>query len=217
MPHHRTHLIQLAFILAFILTLPGLHPNSVSASRVPQSADVSWKEARESNGIVYFLYTTNPSSIKRYDLAAESWLPELFFNYELSTFDVDEDGLYVATYTNVYHFDLDGADDTDLYGMDENRIISLKTDDDLLLVHSRDYNYGNFISLNKKTGAQLSFFSSMYEILSEMIIAQFRGLLIGMISVSSPSDIIEISYGDDGSFGSIFHFPYHGDYPVGAS
>ena len=191
-----------SLILLFLLSyfLGALTP-------VPAQAATPWLAARESGGIVYFVYTS-PPRIRRYDLAGAAWLGDVPLAEAPTAFTVEGDHLFVSFGRRTSRFALDGSGEVHL----KNTAANANT---LFVVGRALYigAYSSFLSVDKLSGAQIDTEEDFFYSVQGVDVAPSRRKAFGRSTGVSPSDIVVMNLNADGTFGNQEDSPYHGDYP----
>jgi PKD repeat protein len=204
--------VLIALLLSSVCTTPVLarsEPMSVtSVSAAP------WIDVQESNGIIYFLYSS-PALIKRYQISTDSWLTDIALSNTPTAFRVTSDALLIAFGRSTSKFDLSGANESHLLNTNTD-ILSLHVANQLLLVNYSYSLYGNFTSVNLSSGAVVDNKSYYPYAFIGVSLAPTIGKLFGRTTGISPSDIVQVTFDAQGNFTQMKDSPYHGAYP-GAS
>ncbi|HSH78260.1 MAG TPA: ELWxxDGT repeat protein, partial [Herpetosiphonaceae bacterium] len=170
-----------------------------------------WIDSTESGGRAYFLFTS-PARIERYDLNAQTWLPNITLAATPTAFTVDAEGLYISFGRRTSRFALDGTGETHLANTTDDAR-SLFTIGQFLYINHSLYPYGKLLSVNKTSGALIDSKEYLYNVLNGVSVARSRGKLFARDSGISPSDIVQVILNSDGTLGAVTEGPYHGDYP----
>lgn len=187
-----------ALLAAFTFSLAG-------PAASPAGAAAPWLESETQGGIAYFLYAS-PPRIERYDMAGESWLPDLTLAETPGTFAVDGEGIYVSFGRRTSRFTLEGTGELHLQNMN-NDVRELATVGN----HIYLYDWDLFKSVDKTTGILIDSADLWYG-MTGLDVAPARGKAFGR-SGGSPSDIVQLVLNADGTLGEQDDSPYHGDYP----
>ena len=204
-----------SLILVIALLTPATVPVSVSAASPDQEETMSWLEARQSAGIIYFLYGPTPAVIKRYDSDTNTWLPDITSSRMLLHIAVDADGLYIAESHSLYRLNLDGSGETHLYDLPENdrMMTSLLPAGELFFANVDHYGL-SLIVLRKATGELLNRCNDLFNCyLQGISVAPNHHLIAGRTARGTPSHVIGLPYQTDGTLGTLIDGPYHGDFP----
>jgi len=169
----------------------GPEANSLAGYNWP----LIWLEAKASNHIAYFLFQ-NPPSIKRFDMAANSWLSDITLLATPTAFTVDSDGIYVAFDLRVARLNLDGSGETTLYTAPK-KVIDLFTYNNYLVAVTFDY----LNSLDKFSGTFISQGFNPYEV-------KHYSLGAGKAFGRNNEKIFSVVLNEDGTIGSIKECPY---------
>ncbi len=185
------------------IDVPVLTPRTLIASPTPVPA--LWHQSTSSTGIAYFLFT-DPPTIRRFDMAAETWLADLNLSAAPTAFTVDEAGIYVAFGKQTKRFALDGSAEMVLRNTSYD-VYEIITSGPYAFLFGGDSAW----SVNKLTAApideQFYFFS-----MSGLSVEPMRRKIFGRTG-GSPPDIDRITYAPDGHLGDRIDSPYHGDFP----
>lgn len=171
----------------------------------------------EHDGIAYFLNQSDPG-FARYDIAAEEWLAPIDLAGASGFATVghaDDDGLYVAYGKSVYRYALDGTGQTAVMSA-ANDVQRLHTDGNLLFVNHSTSLYARVISVSKTTNTILDTADFYVHSIHGSSIDTVSNRIFGRTQGVSPSDIVYVSYNDQGEILSEVDSPYHGDYPGGS-
>jgi len=185
--------------------VPVSTPRTLSVSPTPVPA--LWLQSTSSAGIAYFLFT-DPPTIRRFDMAAETWLADLNLAAEPTAFTVDETGIYVAFGTQTKRFALDGS---------AEMLLQQTSDDVYGIITSGPYAFlfggASAWSVNKLTTAPIDeryyFFA-----LSGLSVEPMRRKIFGLQG-GSPPEIDRITFAPDGHLSDRIESPYDAQVPVG--
>lgn len=196
----------LTSLLLLLLGLTCAVPGAAAARPPLRVANPPWLAAQESQGIVYFAFTA-PPRVRRYDLGAEAWLPDVGLAEAPTAFTVDAAHLFVGFGRRTSRFALDGTGEVHLKNTPQNA-------DTLFVVGNALYiaSYGNFWSVDKLSGTEIDTAEFFYSVGGVSVAPTLHKVFARSTNVS-PADIVQISLNADGSFGEMHDSPYHGDYP----
>ncbi|TGD74896.1 hypothetical protein E4634_06805 [Mangrovimicrobium sediminis] len=188
--------IQLAVVFVVVLGL-------TTAARAQAEAPL---QAEQRGSIAYFLYGSS-ALIKRYDLLGQVFLPDIPLSASPTAFTVDDDGIYVSFGRRTARLDLAGSTETHLVNTNEEAT-SLEVSGDYVYVVFGE----SVVSTNKWSGGvidQIDYWHSM----TGTSIAPALGKIFSRSVGISPSDILQLRLGEDGTLGGQTDSSYHGDYP----
>lgn len=174
-------------------------------------ATTPWLVAKDSEGIVYFVYQS-PARIERFNMGADTWMPEISLSDTPTAFAVDAEGLYISFGRRTSRFNLDGTGETHLRNTNTDAI-NLHTSGQFIYINYSSYSYGELASADKNSGTLIDSQSYLYDFLNGSSIAPNIGMLFARTSGISPSDIVQVILNPDGTLGTASDSPYHGDYP----
>lgn len=165
-------------------------------------------------GVTYVLMAS-PNEIRRYDLAARSFLPPLALTEGPTALLVDDSGIYVALGRQVTRRSLAGGAPTHLANASAPVRSLLAWNDFLYLVYPA-YPYGNFLSVDKASGIIRGTAQFTYDAYIGASMSATLGKIYGRDEGLSPDDIQMLTLNADGTFGTSVDSPYHGAYPGAA-
>jgi len=127
---------------------------AIASEEVPEAVPATpWVEDRLFDDVVYFLYT-HPARFERFDLDARIWLPTIALPQTPATFDIDQDGIYLAFRSGlVSRFNHEGDNEVPL-AVFSDQPATLTVVGDVLYVHLALYNV-KVHSIIKWTGAPI--------------------------------------------------------------
>ena len=174
-----------------------------------------WVDVGRVGDVVYFLYNS-PGVISRYDLAAETWLPQVTLSGTPTAFVPTAEGVFIAYGTSLKRrtVDLQGETAVGTSATTINRLLAYGN-----LVYF--LNGSNVASYNRSSltagpGFAPGFWSSNSE-WSQITETTFSSTLGRgyFVRSATPSDVIQFTIAGDGTFNSEVDTPYHGDFRNG--
>ncbi len=193
---------SLARLLMFLVFLAG-------AAR----GQTPWIGSERRGDEARFLYG---NQIRRYDLAAKSWLPLISLPRGGATaMAADATGAVVAYGAAVYRYGTGFTGETSV-GKVSSAAQSVFLDGNLVIVVHSQSLYSRVTIFDRTTGAQLSTRETYVDSLYGASHAAGGNRLYGRTQGVSPSDIVTASYTDAGVVGGTADSTYHGTYPNAA-
>ncbi|MEQ8232648.1 MAG: Ig-like domain-containing protein [Gammaproteobacteria bacterium] len=186
--------------------------SEIIVSVAPAGPLPPWIDLAEHAGVVHFLFD-EPALIRRYDLATGVFLHDVVLDREPTAFTVDDGGLYVAFGDTVAVLDE--------YGLET--VVEMHvgyTITDVMTAPSRVYalrhidTYDSSVAAFDVESGQVIGTAYYRDRMVGVSFADTLGAIFGRSSGYTPSDILKIALNADGSPGSLFEDPYHGDYPA---
>jgi hypothetical protein len=173
-----------------------------------------WLEAQVHNQIVYFL-RESPHQIDRFDLTSESWLSPIALQETPTAFAVDSDGLYVAEGDDINHYELNGANPTNMLNDPGVSVRFIVTADEYIYFHFVNGFARRIRSIDKATAVIIDSTATSRSFSSAAIAPTVDKLSVQNID-SSPRHIKQIVLHDNGTFGPLNLTPYLGLIRIGS-
>lgn len=179
-----------------------------------EAEESPWLDAQVHNGIVYLL-RESPPQIQRFALNTETWLTPIALQETPTAFAVDSDGLYVAEGDDVNHYELNGANPTNIINDPEISVRFIIPADEYIYLYS--IQSLGLVSIDKTTAVIIDTFppfsSRSYNSAAiaptvDKLFVQYMGL--------SPRNIMQIVLNNNGTFGPSKRTPYHGLIRIGS-
>jgi hypothetical protein len=168
-----------------------------------------WLEAHVHNQIAYFLQES-PPQIQRFALNTETWLTPIALQQTPTAFAVDSDGLYVAEGDDVNHYQLNGANSTNILNDPEMFVRFIITADEYIYLYFVSGFVNGLISMDKTTAVIIDtispYSSKSY---NSAAIAPTLGKLFVQYVGLSPRNIEQIVLNGNGTFEPPNRAPYH--------
>ncbi len=169
-------------------------------------------DSMEYDGVIYLLVDGEllPSSVKRYEFASNTFLPDIALDERPSHFWVNENGVYVGSGTDVDRYTLSGGNQG-LFLQGSSEVSGLLADGNTLFVF-----YGKTLkSVNASTAIVLDEESIRSWTIGHSI-EPVSNKIFALSNQVSPRDVISIEYSFDGTLSQEEDSPYHGAYPIGS-
>lgn len=170
---------------------------------INETATMAGLNAKKIGQIIYFAYGSN---IRRYDLNQLMWLDDIPLIDEITSFNVDESGIYVSHNRSLYK-----------YYENNPRVFFTNSPSDIKEINVLNnfivIKYGDtLVSFDKDTGSYISEGNVFYGI-QGMVSSKIDNKIYGYSQNVSPADILEVKFNESGIFLGVNDSPYHGNYP----
>lgn len=173
----------------------------------PNSSGAVWTDAVMANRIAYFLFSAGEPRIERFDLAQRKWLAPIILSGTPTAFTADDEGIYVGFGSEIWRAAPDGSESRRLLKTANEPKTLLANGGVLFLVAGAQVS-----SIDKATGRLIAVKNYTYD-MSGASIAKSAGAIFARNTGVSPSDIVRVGVGADGTLGTQIDSPYHGAFP----